>query len=271
MAKSLSAVLLVLAVIPIRSPAQFTSRSLMLTSPAHRTNYLVNDDPHPLSGMDFFADPPTPDDYYQLRHDPRLGYLRLCGKKSTDVEMEAVGQLQGLRELDLSGTAITATGMKNLKKLGKLNILSLEDMTVTDAMLQELTCLDSLEYLVLIHATVEEAGWKTVGRLRHLKRLKIYGIQITDADLVELSALPELSQLRLSNSFAITDAGIQALARTQALTDLALQGCPGVSDVSIDSLARLKDLNWLRVEGTTITSEGAACLQKALPECIITQ
>ena len=90
-----------------------------------------------------------------------------------DAALEQVGRLTELRELALSGPAVSDAGLAHLKGLTKLFELSLDGTQVTDA------------------------GLAHLKGLTDLSKLSLVGTQVTDAGVAELQkALPRLNLAR---------------------------------------------------------------------------
>ena len=67
--------------------------------------------------------------------------------EGTDALIASVGRLTGLNELDLSGTCVTDSGLRNLKGLTELRRLNLNSTSTSDAGLGQLRELKKLESL----------------------------------------------------------------------------------------------------------------------------
>ena len=93
----------------------------------------------------------------------------------------------------LSYTKVTDAGLKELKEITNLQLLSLAGTQVTDAGLKELKDLKTLIGLNLIGTQVTDAGLKELTNLTSLQTLYLSFTQVTDAGVKELKmALPML-------------------------------------------------------------------------------
>jgi Leucine-rich repeat (LRR) protein len=131
--------------------------------------------------------------------------------KVTDTELEQIGKLTGLQELQLDKAQITDAGLAHLKGLKGLQVLVLSNTGVGDAGLAHLTGLDKLETLVLYRTRITDAGLASLKGMKNLKELQLGGNpKITDAGLEHLMGLAGLRELRL-NLTEVTDAGVEKL------------------------------------------------------------
>ena len=127
-----------------------------------------------------------------------------------------------------------------------------------------------------LHAKTGFAAGKEIkGELTKadLERVTVLGFSfagITNEGLKEVVAkLPKLPKLSLHACKQITDAGLKEVAKLQNLTWLSLNGTQ-ITDAGLKEVAKMKQLKELDLKNTkTITKEGVAELQKALPKCKI--
>lgn len=104
--------------------------------------------------------------------------------------------------------------------------------------------------------------------LRAIKELSLHQTQITSAGLRHLAKLTTLKRVFLSDT-AVDDRGVSQLKKLKNLNTLGLSGTR-VSDRGLKYLNGLKNLSSLFLLGTRVTDAGVAILQKALPDCDIT-
>jgi Leucine-rich repeat (LRR) protein len=141
--------------------------------------------------------------------------------------------------VDLSETQVTDAGLKHLRGLTQLQVLTLDSTQVTDAGLEHLRGLTQLRELQLTNTQVTDAGLGHLRGLTQLQWLSLDRTQVTDAGLEHLRGLTQLQQLYLDNT-QVADAGLEHL---QGLTQLQL----------------------LSLQSSQVTDAGVAELQKALP------
>ena len=137
------------------------------------------------------------------------------------------------------------SGRSALKGL-KLERLSIPKQAKTDLGLKHyLAVLKPQTDLDLADWSVTDTGLVHLKGLANLQRLDLNETEITDAGLVHLKGLTKLKSLSLAKTL-ITDAGL----------------------VHLKGLAKLEMLS---LYGTKVTDAGVAELQKALPNCEISE
>ncbi len=150
--------------------------------------------------------------------------------------METAGSLKKLKELDLTGDAIAADGIGQLKKLGSLVSLKLGGTSISD-----------------IHC----------GYLKELKNLEVLDLQsnINITDFKFIKNFKKLRELDLSAT-GITDiSGIEKLEKLEEL-DLSLVF---LEDISM--LGKLKKLKHVILTGSDSINSQAKALKKSMPGC----
>lgn len=126
---------------------------------------------------------------------------------------EVLAGFARLAFLDVSGTAITGPGLRQLCRIGTLEQLDLSFLSLDDADLAALVDLPGLRGLNLAYTQLTDRTVDTLLRLRQLERLDVGGTQITAAGIERLAALPALTDLGLSE--CDDDALERAHARAQ--------------------------------------------------------
>jgi hypothetical protein len=102
------------------------------------------------------------------------------------------GQTRVLYLSGFYGGNISDAGLVPLKKLDRLEDLTLKYTAITDAGLVHLKNLDRLEKLSLTNTAITDAGLKHLKGLRRLRSLDLHGTNVTDQGVAELQkALPE--------------------------------------------------------------------------------
>ena len=129
-----------------------------------------------------------------------------------------VGKLLGedlsgdVRYVDLSETQVTDAGLKHLRGLTQLQVLTLDSTQVTDAGLEHLRGLTQLRELQLANTQVTDAGLEHLRGLTQLGLLDLGRTQGTDAGLEHLKGLTQLRNLYLANT-QVSDAGVNELKK----------------------------------------------------------
>ncbi len=103
---------------------------------------------------------------------PVIG-INLNGTEVTDTDLKNVNRFTKLQKLQLRETQITDAGLKELRDLRTLFLLDLSATKITDAGLKELKALKSLAFLDLRNTQVSDAGLKDVKQIRALRKIAI--------------------------------------------------------------------------------------------------
>ncbi|HEY1186894.1 MAG TPA: TIGR02996 domain-containing protein [Gemmata sp.] len=178
----------------------------------------------------------------------RDGCLRLIQCHITDADVELLGALPGVQNLNLYDTAITSRGLRFLSKHTGLHTLGLGHNAIDN--LDDLARMTQLRELSLIgmgsyrngqyEQTLADAGTAALSALTGLEALDLSFNPITDVTLARLAGLSNLRKLDLEETL-ITDAGL-----------LHLRG--------------LKNLEHLSLKYTQVTAAGARKLRTCLPK-----
>ncbi|MGV3486924.1 MAG: leucine-rich repeat domain-containing protein [Planctomycetaceae bacterium] len=219
-------------------------------------------------------------DLARLAESSRLELLDVTGSESIGAAgIQASGRMSSLRNLRVSGAAVTDDTVKALANLTNLAALSLQQTAVTDKGIEVISAMPKLKELNLYGTPVTDASLATISRLPSLQKLRLRATKVTgdnaaafgemnsvvDLDLSEtsfssggLSAVAKMPKLRLLNLWLteVDDAGVEALAPQVHLTQLNLDNVRGVTNQSLDTIQNMADLELLHLGGTSVTSEG---------------
>jgi hypothetical protein len=128
----------------------------------------------------------------------------------TDAILAAVARVDGITDLDLSGSAeLTDEGLRPLAGLPHLKRLDLSRTAVTDrglAVLRELPALESIS-LEMTHVT--DDGVAVLADCHHLRRVNCAWTRTGDGVIRALAGKPDVSQLLTGNG--VTDQGLALL------------------------------------------------------------
>jgi WD40 repeat protein len=141
----------------------------------------------------------------------------------------------------------------------------------SDKVLKLIKGIAGVQFLDLFESCeADEVSDKGLAQLKGLSKLRYLalGPGISDKGLAHLAALTELRELRLDSASDVTDDGLQYLAKLTKLESLTLQYTE-VAGAGFTHLYGLKKLKELNLEGTPVTQEAVAVLEKALPKCKI--
>lgn len=182
--------------------------------------------------------------------------LQLTSGIVLDEDLERLGQLTALRDLDLTGqTRITDDGLKFTEGLPALETLMLYKTQITDAAFDTIVTHKSLRQLSLGGTKTTARGWRRIQELPKLDGLYLEELPVTDANLAELViARPELKALSLEMT-NVSDAGLVHLGRLNGLKDLQLIGTQ-VTDTGLSHLVLLPALERIYLTDTKITNVG---------------
>ena len=168
---------------------------------------------------------------------------RTLSERVTDDWLKQLAGQDLLRKLELSGTAVTSSGLVHLEDLKNLEILNvcltavddrgfehLAGLTrmrrmvvcsskITGSGFRHLRAMTRIESINLHSSPASDAGLQAIGQLTNLRRLEIVHTKVTDAGLKHLAGLTQLRQLHIA-SHDTTEAGLAFLAQLKELEQL---------------------------------------------------
>jgi internalin A len=151
---------------------------------------------------------------------PNEGFgLELAGTTINDSGLKELAKFTPLQSLDLTGTNVTDAGLKQLAGLTQLQSLDISDTDITDAGLLQLAPLAQLQSLGLSDTGVTDAGLKQLSGLMQLQELDLSQTAVTDAGLKQLAGFVMLGFLDLTGTH-VTDMGVAELQ--QELTNIQI-------------------------------------------------
>jgi hypothetical protein len=127
--------------------------------------------------------------------------------------------------------------------------------------------LPGVEVLDIEDWSLSDAEPANLNGLTNLSRLFLYNSSVTDAGLAHLKGLTMLTELDLSRS-RVTDTGLAHLKGLTGLAALDLRGTQ-VTDAGLAHLKGLTKLTWLDLRGTQVTETGIKQLKQVLPSLTI--
>ena len=178
--------------------------------------------------------PNVPLDFSALRSLPADGlyYLNAAGTLITDNDLDHIKHMIGLRDLDLTATAITGAGFVKLRRLTSLRRLNIDTMDCG------------------------EEGWAYIMSLPLLREFTADETDITDAHIAAICTnSPKLTFISLDYNSQITDEGIRHIAELDSLSDLFLS-YSRITDEGLGLLQQSSTLERLWLEGTAVTDTG---------------
>lgn len=219
---------------------------------------------------------------------PTLRKLSVSNCAVTNAGMIVVGKLIGLEELNLTLTAVSDDGLRQLGKLTELRTLGLASSQCTGTGFDALGELKKLESVNLHFTPVSDAGLAAISQvpvsgrfwfahtkftdegakvLAAMKDLKICGIgsshpESSGAAVAALTKIP-LVDLSLLDKQADPE-GFEHASRIHTLRKFDAGHAPTVDDASLAKLATLPELVELRIGGASkITDAGILALKDA--------
>lgn len=200
-----------------------------------------------------------------------LNGASINGSLVSDADLRELSALTKLKELYLSATAVTGTGLSSLIKIRNLERLDIEgSSSLTDeGLVAAVRTFPDLVTLI-IGGKITGSSMPSLSQLRKLKFLRLNGPDLNDSSVSSLPQLRGLETLEVSAP-RITAAVSAALSRQSSLTRLAIGGT-AVNDDAIPDLIKIKGLRELNLgNNTAISAAGVERLKKALPNCTITR
>ncbi|HZY83414.1 MAG TPA: hypothetical protein VFE78_01175 [Gemmataceae bacterium] len=197
----------------------------------------------------------------------RLRHLSVWGfGEPYDIDgscLEHLKSLTGLEVLELNQASVTDPSLAHLRGMTGLKRLALRATPLSGAGFEALKGLTGLEELGLSGSAFSDAGLAHLAPLTNLRRLDLDRTRVTDAGLRHLAGLARLETLFLSET-ALTDEGLRHLRGLTSLRLLVLEKTR-VSDAGLEHLTGLTKLVSVSLKGTKVTKGGTDKLKKALP------
>ncbi len=205
----------------------------------------------------FYAEQITDQGMNAIKGWKNLKQLNVRGTRIGDGTLAIVGNLTSLESLDIAYTEVTDNGLDALVPLTHLTELSLGRSKLGENALEVLRLMTTLQSLDLGGPHPGPEGKRETG-----------GSPLPDSVPRAIATLKELRVLRLDHSHITAD-GLRVMASLDGVQKLALQGCEFVNDDALRELVQWKSLKYLDVQGTKVTREGVAALEKARPGIVI--
>lgn len=173
-----------------------------------------------LVGLRLPKDGLSPEGFTVLAGSPFVRELSLDERDMTTFDMTTLRSLKSLNLLELNGAVLSAANWEQLKKAGKLESLSCEDVRLTPD------------------------AWSAIRSLPRLKSLVVGGRWLTGKDIEELSTIPGLEKVSILNA-RLSAEDLRPLARLPRCTVLDLSGS-SAQRYSLDVVADIKGLRTLQ-------------------------
>ena len=165
-----------------------------------------------------------------------FGFRDVFVRGSCDAALARFKGMTSLRELDLGGTDVSDTGLKQIAAMTQLRMLKLSyNSDLSD---------DGLSFLV---------------GMTELRELDLSNTKISDGALIHLKGMANLQTLNLSNTL-VTNAGLENLPRITNLQTLNLSRIH-ITDAGLENLPRITNLRSLDLSYTQVTDAGMKHLE----------
>ena len=200
----------------------------------------------------------------------RLDRVTIDNSPLNDAHLSSLAGLAALREIQVTNTQVTGTGLAALGNLRNLEKIVAGDTTLlTDGglavMMKSFPNLTGLS----LGGGFTAAGLGSLDQLEKLRELVLSGPELQDAVVTALPALRRLETLEL-RSPRLTNTVLEAVSRQQKLTRLSLDGT-AINDLAVDVLGRMKGLKELYLRGLAFSPASVEKLRKSLPGCQVVQ
>lgn len=186
----------------------------------------------------------------------------------TESDFHALGRIQTIKDLTISGKTITDQTLKSLTGLTELERLSTDGIQLTDDGYKHFVAFQKLKSLAFFHPAFRSekftgSGLAHLKALPHLEKLTFAGSTAGDAALEAIGQIPQLKEFRTWHT-AQTQAGNAHLLKLTNLTALRIgQRLPGYgkdSPVSFDestlpTLAQIKTLESLELTEARLSAK----------------
>ncbi len=172
----------------------------------------------------------------------RLERLDLSGTRITDLGLELLAPLSGVKSLELRfAEFVSEGGVAHLKGWEDLESLDLRGTQVRSTVFEHLAAMRGLRKLDLSHTRITDEGFDRLAELQGLEELSIGSNRLEGSALDHLKLLPRLRSLSVSGVQRV-DSGIWGLA---------------LNPDNLLRLGGLTQLDTLDLTGATITDVGS--------------
>ena len=194
-----------------------------------------------------------------------------------------IGNLKGLKALNIQSARFDSDDLKHLTGLAQLEVLRFGDHKLTDGSMRyvgQLTSLRSLAmwgtgisgqglghlkdltnltFLALTGCEIGDEGLEHLGKMTALEGLQLRRTKITDKGLRQLQGFDRLKHVELGGN-GITDGGLKYIENLTSLENIWIDTNP-ITDKGLSHLAGMKNLKELYATYTKITDAGLVNLK----------
>jgi Leucine-rich repeat (LRR) protein len=173
--------------------------------------------------------------------------------------LKPIGNLKGLKALNIQRASFDSDDFKYLTGLNQLQVLRFGDYNLTDESMRYIGQLTSLQSLALWGTGISDNGLKHLQDLNNLTFLALNNCKITDEGLNYLKNMTALEGLQLTQT-KITDKGLVKLKNLTRLKSLLI-GYTNITDEGLEHMQRLTSLEIIWINSTPISDQGIAYLR----------
>lgn len=192
----------------------------------------------------------------------KLNKLRRLYMECSKLDQRGLDQLSQLQQIENLGLWGVAPGLdvRSLGQLTGLKSLDLDSNDLTDYLLPDFRNLRQLESLDLSgNESILFTGVRGIEELRSMKKLSMRLTGLGNEGLRQLAKLENVGELDLS-SCEFTDAGLISLQHLKRLRKLDLTLCRHISDPGLHIVSTLAGLRELRLVSDRVTDNGVSYL-----------
>jgi sugar lactone lactonase YvrE len=150
-----------------------------------------------------------------------------------------------LRNLQLSGTAVTSAGLIHLKDLKNLERLNICLTACTDEGFEHLAGLTKMKRMTICASKITGSGFAHLGGMKQLESINLHSAPASDEGLAAIGKLTSLLRLEVVHT-QVTDTGLKHLATLKNLRQLHIHG-PQTTEAALAFVGNLKELYELDV------------------------
>jgi hypothetical protein len=188
--------------------------------------------------------------------------VRLTLKGADASQLETIGSLKGLKELNLSDGRFSDVALEHLRELRHLDSLDLSRTRISGEGLVHLQELP-LDTLTLTGCPLSETGMRAIARIESLRHLLLGDCGLTDQDVEHLPRLSHLAWLVLDDNTDLTAGAFDTLRMLPEGSAIDLGrttidfGDPRINDVHDKGITLFVSVDWAeRVRKPTQASPG---------------
>ena len=184
----------------------------------------------------------------------------------TDAGLSQFPEMDDLMKLDLSGTRVNGTGLKD-KYLIPLEMMNFNDTQLTDAGFRSIEGCSNIVGLYCAHTKVTDAGMEALETLGTMRELDLSGTAVGDEGLKDFENLSDLTLFNLADT-KVSSVGMEYLQEMTSLRSFNLSNTQ-VDDHGLQYIKLMTQLEKLDLTKTHVTAAGAAAMKQAIAGCFV--